>query len=783
MARRASTGNEHGTTLVEISIMLLIMTIAVVALANAIRVASGGVVTAKERDRALALARDRLEEVKNMGYQSLMIKFSGYAYPDQRDPTISEEMALPIHQRKDVAPYPATPPGPGDDPWTPEMILQGNIQYWRHVKVKFVREDPDTQQLQQYKPPDSAKGEPGGVFTGSNLAYIEVDVTWMSRRTKGMSQVRVTSLIANTAVANVAIGEIAGTVFDDDADNNNNPAIAYNTPPTTLGADDKPVTLAALIVTARNVNTNDQYSARLNSKGGYLMTGLPDGSYEMTLNGTTGYLDGVYTNYTCMPDMGHPSFSVSITAARKTVNNVNIWTRKLRLFTVAGRFKGVNGSGSTKTVDVSCDDGVSGLSSLTVTQLCDSAEPCEFAIPSVAWPSTGIVRYKVNVRCREDETLSEWQMCVNSASSGSIFHMGDAWTASNPCSGVCGTTFIDCIRPASGTVVSDPISVSSVANQTATIRMKVRQYANGTETDIPSGDLPLVRVSLVNAASGESSTVWVGVGGSATLATSPAGGQQVRVFAYMTTTGYTTDDFYLNFDVAPNQVYDLEVGSIVSPLPIAERRHTFVLKKVSTIAGRVWKIAGVQGYPEAKVNISHPNGWSAVVTADTSGSFFMESVPMEVADYHVLPATGSDLTSDPSTYRPVKVSTNGLTITNDTAANPIQFTLTSINGYIVGKVTMGGQVVTTGAVVIASTLDTGTSQFVTSVPDPALTGQFSYSTVTRTDGTYRIKVATGLVAPFYLYTSFIWNGQTVYYRLGTPITPVPDAETVVNLAP
>src|ERR1051325_3869470 len=178
MARPRSSAGEQGTTYIEITMMMLITTIAIVAIANGIRVTSRGVLAAKERSRGLAIARDKLEEVKNLGYQNLENKFSNYLYPDNPDPSIQPTLILPIHQKKDAAPYPATVPNAADDPWTPEQIQEGRMTYWRPVKVKFVAESAPGQELQQFPVPNAGLNVIGGNDTGSNLAYIEVDVTW-----------------------------------------------------------------------------------------------------------------------------------------------------------------------------------------------------------------------------------------------------------------------------------------------------------------------------------------------------------------------------------------------------------------------------------------------------------------------------------------------------------------------------------------------------------------------------------------------------------------------------
>ena len=128
-----ASNRERGTTYIELAMMSVIAAILLVSLSQAISSTTRGTIVAKERSRAQALAQDRLEEVKNLGFSTLSMRGSNYWYPDLPDAN------NPLMQESTAVPYPATMPVFGEDPWTPEVIQVGRRSYWRHVLWKDSR--------------------------------------------------------------------------------------------------------------------------------------------------------------------------------------------------------------------------------------------------------------------------------------------------------------------------------------------------------------------------------------------------------------------------------------------------------------------------------------------------------------------------------------------------------------------------------------------------------------------------------------------------------------------
>jgi hypothetical protein len=278
----------------------------------------------------------------------------------------------------------------------------------------------------------------------------------------------------------------------------------------------------------------------------------------------------------------------------------------------------------------------------------------------------------------------------------------------------------------------------------------------------------------------------VDANGEVTITNVPATfGGDIRLSAYMTTTGFTQDDYFLPFNVEPTQQYELEPGGGYGGggQPATAMQHLFVLQRVAAVSGTVWSIANTKGYPNAQVQIKNDlTQWNTVVKADVNGRFKHSAVPKETSPYYVVPVTGSELTSVPVS-RDFTIANHGLEYRVDTNNNPMEFVLSSINGTLVGTIRKTGAptyVVKTGAMVIASTYNTGTAQFVTSLPAAALGGEYSFSTVTLADGTYRMKVATG-IGSYWVYASAVINGVEVFVKSAAAVAVAPDTEVTQDL--
>jgi hypothetical protein len=140
---------------------------------------------------------------------------------------------------------------------------------------------------------------------------------------------------------------------------------------------------------------------------------------------------------------------------------------------------------------------------------------------------------------------------------------------------------------------------------------------------------------------------------------------------------------------------------------------------------------------------------------------------VEAGDYTVTPVLGADYVSVPA-LRTLQVLAQGVIYSTDQTTAPLDFVLSAINGTIRGTVskTTAGNLISTGAVVIASTYN---GPFPTSLPSPLLGSAYTYSTVTLTDGSYILKVATA-VNNYYLYAFVMKDGALSQYG---PSAPVP----------
>jgi len=341
---------------------------------------------AKERARALVLAQDKMAEVKKRGYQALIPFVSKYYYPDQPDP------AAPMSQLPDVPPYPATAPAPGEDPWTPETILSGKVEYWRHVKIKCVE---DTATGLQQRPLPNLPTVVGGTDDSSNLMHIEVAVTWFSRLAKKIRQVRVTSMLANMKVTAGFGGEISGTIFDD--------------------ADDTLVTGKTLTVYTTHPGTGQSFSVPVDpADGSYFFSDLPDGEYIIKLAGEPEYLDSAHA-------VGNSDFdgdpcseaaceqSIVIETGDMTHLNKGIWTVKVYRVHIVGRFTGAS-PGDIVFID-SADGLSSGIKFDPVSGDCD-ATPCSFTISDVAWPVVGTKTFQVTLENRTQGRYGTATICM-----------------------------------------------------------------------------------------------------------------------------------------------------------------------------------------------------------------------------------------------------------------------------------------------------------------------------------------------------------------------------------
>ena len=412
---------EQGVTYIELTISMLIASIAVMALVTALRTAFRGNLMAKDKTRAMTLARDRLEEVKNSGYSSLTNRYSNYVYPDNGDP------AAPLYQKENVVPYPAVKPSVAEDPWTPETILIGNTAYWRHVVVKFVTENASGKLEQDPLPcPSCVPAEAGGSASSSNLAMIEVDVTWWSRRLSRMQQVRVSTLVANANIPTTTIGEISGTVLDDDTDDNgDNPTNAIVLLPT-IGPDDAAIKSQQIIVVARQLETNDTYSTKTSTVDGtYTLSSLPYGGYYVEIRGAPGYRDSAYTGYDEPPGVSSPIKTVTLSPAAIREKNISIFTTKLKRITLHVKIKGVDATVTPQAIRATVDDGVSAdyLQTLSGANY-DASNPWVFVISNVAVPYTGAVNYTLKVENQTSLTNATARFCVASSVTGGDLYVG-----------------------------------------------------------------------------------------------------------------------------------------------------------------------------------------------------------------------------------------------------------------------------------------------------------------------------------------------------------------------
>jgi type II secretory pathway pseudopilin PulG len=790
---------QRGFTYVEIAFMMLIVTILVISLAQAIQFVSVGTLAAKERTRALSMAQDKIEEIKSQGFTSLTNKYSNYLYPDDPDPV------YPLFQNRTKPPYPAVKPSAAEDPWTPEILLEGNTYYWRHVKVKFVQESTVGGTLMQSPQPDIANSVVGGTNTGSNLAFVEVDVTWYSRRSKRMEQVWATTLVSSESIPVGSNGEISGTVLDDDANNDGVDGGLDGSNVTLLGSDDRPISLAEIVIFARNASNGESYGTKTSiTNGTYTLQNLPDGSYTVELVGPPKYKNSAYTGYTS-GTYSTTVMTVSLTPSNRTRKNINIWTKKIRTIEVRGAFTGINDPLTPHGVLITCSDGFS--QPVLVSATLSAGESWGFTLPTVAFPELGqLAAYKITLNDMTGGKAGYANICLdgNKAINPFIFgsncltpavpHYG---SGSSGCGGCA-----KCIDPDTSNCESAaylPIDLG-VGYSNGWVRVMVKEYYN-QKSDYPLSSMTTGRIKMVNKVTGATVIMelkrwdvpyvpypysippppdW----GATIFSVPVANAQQIEFTAYMTTTGFTSDTYFLPFPIMPDQGYELEENcgaSSTSMQPLEPQRHTFVIKRVSAICGTVWAVAGTKGYPGAQVSVYNESTlWQTVVVADGSGRFYAPEVPVESGEvYRVAPITGSDLISDPLS-RHVMVITNGLTIRSDNLSMPMEFTLNAINGVIRGTVKLNGKLISTGATVIASTLDTGSNTFVASFPSALLNGKYSYSTVTMTDGTYKLKVATG-VGSYFVYVVVTVDGVQYTKKLAA-IAVAPNTEYTQDIA-
>ncbi|MEK7475635.1 MAG: carboxypeptidase-like regulatory domain-containing protein [Candidatus Coatesbacteria bacterium] len=755
--------SESGTTFIEISMMSLIFTIAVIAIATAIRTATKGVLMAKEQSRAMALARDQLEVVKNMGYKVLENRFSNYYYPDDPDP------ATPLYQKKSAIPYPAIKPNALEDPWTAEVILMGGVKYWRHVVVKFVQEDANGKLIQNPEPcPSCATPEPGGGNSAPGLAFIEVDVTWLNRRTGRMAQVRVSSLLANTSVASTASGRINGHVIDDGTGLGAPAPLPVGGSPTYI--------LSGLVITAQNEQTLAIYTVMSDSSGSYHLKNLPNGSYTVKLSGVPAYQDSAYTawNKGLYAAAGQ---TVSINDTAQTLNGIDLYTIQLKKVSVRMKVQDVL---LGQVLKISVSDGVSADQLWTAPADCTAGSPCSLMIPNVAVPYTGSKTYQLRVENQTAPSVATAQLCVDSSvAAGGVYYVG--WGSApppppNPCNPMACPGFVNCVDP---DPEGPPLSFTTTGMTVANIGVRVRviecvNFSCGLPTT-PA----LVRVSYTGKTSGLGATLTVDANGVATFTgVPPESSQNLVVRAWMTVTGYSTDEYPVPVNLVSGQNYDLDEnnGSTYSAEPPAGARHTLVLLQTSAISGTIWKGGGLP-FPHAVVRISSAKSeWTTIVTADDSGRFKYGVVPVATDAYTVAPVVGADYSSTPGS-RSVYVAAKGTEYRIDNSKAPMDFVVLSINGMLRGTVSYGGEPLRTGAVVVACS-SPFVDPFPSSLPSPALAGHYTYSTVTLTDGTYAMRVVAGLV-DYYIYAFAVKDGVPhVYSSSPTQVTVPPDVDAV-----
>jgi len=710
---------ESGTTYIEIAIITVIVTISLMAMTNAIRVATRGAVLYKERTRALAIAQDKMEQVKRMGYDSLKTRVSRYQWPTIPDP------AAPLSQAPNVIPYPVPAPLPGEDPWSVEPVLAGLRTYYRHVKIKCVEEAGGV--LQQK--PTYAESPPGGTDTSSNLMQIEVDVTWFSKANWQMQQARITGLLANTRPPVVTEGRISGTVFN--------------------AATGLPLTGKKLVVYTTNLGTGDSFSDLVDAgKGTYTLYPLPLGQYIVKLAGAPEYYDSAHGTG-AIPVPPGAIEPITIDAGNLSQINKGIYTKPAVKVRIAGLFVGAVGGVDYIVIDAG--DGVSSTTEFTVDSDCTAANPCSFALNNVAWAVSGTKQFRVNVTNKTKGRFGYGMICMDETASVSAttFYWGYDQAPPFlpgptpyvvPTCGACGA--VPCQNPAKEYM----LSATAYSGSGASVRVFVQQYYNATVAPLPGA-----RVYINDGNSGTQVTDSSGYAGCSTCyitGVKSSLANAIKVKAWMSTTGYTTDEWVLSFDVVDGGTYDLTVGS--SGDPGTDQKHNFVLKKVSSVSGTTWKVCdggsppcgpaseGMGGVTVSLVN--NQTGFSQVVTTDSGGKFLFPNVPMETYDYTLVPSGGGDMLSNPI-ERLVKVGANGFSIRTDSSGLQNQFVLTVVNGIITGRVMRGGVPYGKGAVVFATTYG-GT--FPSTLPSGLLAASHTYSAITETDGTYTLKVATGV---------------------------------------
>ena len=707
---------EDGTTYIEIALTAVIVTISLLAMSNAIINAGKGPTIFKEKSRALSLAQDRVDEVKRMGFDALTTRYSKYQWPTVPDPEapLSQALSAPV--------YPSPAPDAGLDPWLPETILSGGIVYWRHVTVKCVEELDGV--LKQK--PDPADAPPGGVDPSTNLMRVEVDVTWFSRVLKGMRHVRVVTMVANPKVPVSAEGRISGTVF--------------NEGPTAGPGDDTPITCAKMVVYASNPATGDSYSVAVKADGRYELSHLPVGEYLVKLSGAPAYYDSAHS---AAGDPVPPAAAstVTLTTMDKEKASVGIWTRPARRVRIIGGFIG---AAESEQVTVTSSDGLSKPQTIIPSKNCVPGDECFFEVPDVGWPTVGIKTIKLTVANVPKGTYDEATICMDSAKVGTAtdFYFGPPPPLYTPTP--CGA----CPNPCQSSSLY--LNAGGKTDIGAKIRVKVKEYFSGSKSDLAG--------ALVCVNDGNSGTQMTGADGYQTATgyiagVKPAQTGLLTVRAWMGTTGYSTDVWRLDFDVQPGISYNLEEEQEWSEtlLPPLLLRHTFVLKRVSDISGTVYKTCasgappcgfGSEPMKGVVVRIANPNtGFGTAVTTDDYGHFTFTGVPVEATNlYKVTPSGGGDLQSNPPESS-VKVAVNGLVYVKDNSGQPLEFVVTLMNGYITGKVLKGGLPYDKGAIVFATTY-AGT--FPSTLPNSVLSGYRAYSTITETDGSYTVKVATGV---------------------------------------
>lgn len=726
----------------EVAIVGIIVTILLIALTTALKnVVKGGMV-AKERTRALALAEDKLAELRKLGYANLKTRISRYRYPDDPDPDV------PLSQKAGLPPYPATAPDSEEDPWTPEWILSGTMTYWRHVKVKCVEAVSGT--LYQKPLPDGS--EAGGTDDSSNLMHIEVAVTWESRLMRRMQQVRVASLVANMAVVSGNYGTIAGTIFDD------GPNVAVNT-------DDSVVKGKPLVVHTTHPGTDESFSTPVNPlTGAYELTSLPDGEYIVKLQGAPEYHDSAYAvgNTGGPPPAGTPvdgnpvpdalPQTVTIGVGSRGHRNIGIWTTRIKAVWIIGRFTGAS---TGDTIYIESGDGLSSATQFTVDTDCTAGSPCNFWIPQVVWPSIGTKTFVLTIENKTQQKFGTATLCVDSAIpflppnpgvTATNFYWGydphPAWPVP------CGACAAPCQMPA----WSAALSATQWDNTPGTVMVVVREYYNGGD----AGPLEGAWVGINDGGSGPAQTDGTGVATIAGVTPSPAG--SLKISAWMSGTGYSDRDLAVADTLNPGAVkWANDAGGLGDAAPTTPP-YTILLHRVAIVSGTVWRVCdgdtppcdpdGSQGFPNASVTITNPETeFNVSVVTDAAGRFSCEDVIQESSDYTVRPSVGTNFSVAPTSLG-VTVDANGVTFSKSDSNEPLEFVLAAINGTILGRVMK--KVSNTpllferyekGAIVIATTYG---GAFPAELPSGTLAGTYSYSAITETDGSFTLKVATGV---------------------------------------